>query len=148
MEDRAAAAVPAAAEKEAGKHKAGCALRGNPEGREGAALTPLLAAGTAGARAGWLRGPFQGGRAGVGLRRLAGPRGLSYWLPLRPQVNPSPSGTGTGASGEEGGPAGEDLGAPRGGPESFGRPLISPRGRGVLNTKNWPKLRDSRDLKL
>lgn len=50
----------------------------------------------------------------MGLRRLAGPRGLSYWLPLRPQVNPSPSGTGTGALGEEGGPVGEDLRAPRG----------------------------------
>lgn len=72
MEDRAAAAVPAAAEKEGGKHKAGCALRGNPEGREGAAFPPLLAAGTAGARAGWLRGPFQGVARGLDCGDLLG----------------------------------------------------------------------------
>lgn len=64
MEDRAAAAVPAAAEKEGGKHKAGCALRGNPEGREGAAFPQLLAAGTAGARAGWAAGTLLRGSRG------------------------------------------------------------------------------------
>lgn len=67
MEDRAAAAVPAAAEKEGGKHKAGCALRGNPERREGAAFPPLLAAGTAGARAGWAAGTLPRGSRGGGI---------------------------------------------------------------------------------
>lgn len=141
MEDRAAAAAPAAAEKEGGKHKAGFALRGNPEGREGAAFPPLLPAGTAGARAGWAAGTLPGGRAGVGNAKARGVEGTAYWLPLRPQVDPSSSGTGMGASGwfEEGGPAGEDLGTPRGGPESFGRPLVSPGGLGVLQIKSWLK---------
>lgn len=90
----------------------------------------LLPARMAGSRAGWGTGTLPGAQAGVGRTVARGAEGTSNWLPLRPQVTPlSPEGFGMGASGwpKGSGPAGQGLGAPRGGPDSLGRPLISPR---------------------
>lgn len=58
--------------KESTKPAARSELRGNPEGREGAVVEPLLPAGTAGARAGWAAGPFQGVSRGLERRGLRG----------------------------------------------------------------------------
>lgn len=85
--DPAAAAARAAAEKEGGETQS--RLRGNPAGRGGAVVLPLLQAGTRAPARGLAAGTLPGVARGWGAA-AGGAEGTSHWLSLRPQVNPFP----------------------------------------------------------